>query len=317
MGGETANIAEMAARISKEVFRRFLWEPVGPVDTNWECLNPEHNRKTHPSDVVYAYQDPYLDERVYVNADLKSYACTSITSGKIGGAVHSLSTAIDCAATNEDWQKTYAVKPGNWRCDGLLFIYNHDGEFEADFHTKLRNAPSKNIAAGKAKRLFVLGPKRIEFLANVANDISLALTDDVPLSPNYGFYYPDLVRHRHQAFVARAPASLEMLTAPWLTVSNGEASYIVYVALSDPEIEDFTFLIDSFFRYQMLDRVKKISVRLVNPLDTTDALTKFSRARERFIASPYVAQDRLSHVECSAVTRVIARYDQYQIGMER
>ena len=41
------------------------------TNINWPCENQEkHEVKTHPSDVVFWYEEPYSQSRTYVNCDL-------------------------------------------------------------------------------------------------------------------------------------------------------------------------------------------------------------------------------------------------------
>lgn len=58
---ETAHIAEIADKLSKELFAEFLWRRVGPTNQNWNCEDTgRHGVTTHPSDVVFAYDEPEL-----------------------------------------------------------------------------------------------------------------------------------------------------------------------------------------------------------------------------------------------------------------
>jgi hypothetical protein len=99
---ETANIAEIAAKVSKELFGTFLWETHGPIDQEWPCEEPENHRPSrrrrganrgasddsennrgdeaecqsvpvvkHPTDIVFYYDEPYSNHRTYINCDLK------------------------------------------------------------------------------------------------------------------------------------------------------------------------------------------------------------------------------------------------------
>lgn len=71
---ETINIAKMAEKLSKGIFLEFLWGRMEHTNINWPCENQEkHEVKTHPSDVVFWYDEPYSQSRTYVNCDLKSY----------------------------------------------------------------------------------------------------------------------------------------------------------------------------------------------------------------------------------------------------
>ena len=81
---ETSNIAQMAEKVSKEIFSEFFWDKVGSIDTNWNCCQQKkHNKTTHPTDIVFRYEDPYEQKYINVNYDLKSYAKGSINTTTI------------------------------------------------------------------------------------------------------------------------------------------------------------------------------------------------------------------------------------------
>ena len=65
MSGETRYVAEIAEIISRDVFKHFRWNVAALTDTNFDCVkSQEHSRKddhTHPVDVVFYYDDPYLN----------------------------------------------------------------------------------------------------------------------------------------------------------------------------------------------------------------------------------------------------------------
>ncbi|MCY0853228.1 hypothetical protein [Cupriavidus sp. D39] len=99
---ETTNIAKMAEKLSKELFAEFLWQKMGPTNINWPCEDQSsHKAITHPSDVVFYYEEPYTQARTYVNCDLKSYAKGSITASSIRSAIESLARALSCAEKSE------------------------------------------------------------------------------------------------------------------------------------------------------------------------------------------------------------------------
>src|SRR5438477_12565199 len=105
---ETTNIARMAELLSSELFGDFLWQRVGPTNTNWACEEKEkHKLKTHPSDAVFWYDNPYAQSRTYVNCDLKSYARGSIKAAGVLSAMEGLALAINCAEKSAEWQKQF------------------------------------------------------------------------------------------------------------------------------------------------------------------------------------------------------------------
>ena len=112
---ETINIGEIAGRLSREIFRYFLWSAHPKTDDNFDCTNPKHvgennkSKLTHPGDVVFSYSDPYLCKLIYLHTDLKSCSAGSISSTKIRKALKSLCMTIDCARGSGKWREKYSV----------------------------------------------------------------------------------------------------------------------------------------------------------------------------------------------------------------
>lgn len=124
---ETVNTAKMAEKLCDELFGEFFWTKVGPTNANWKCAMPEiHNVATHPSDVVYFYDEPYSLRRTYIQCDLKSYAKGSITSTAIRSALESLALQVSCAEMSDEWRSLYAHDHATYTITGLLVVYNHD-----------------------------------------------------------------------------------------------------------------------------------------------------------------------------------------------
>ena len=71
---ETKHIADMASKVSDDLFEVFKWKRKIVEDHSWLCVTPdEHEGKNdHPSDCVFYYRDPYDNEMKYINTDLKS-----------------------------------------------------------------------------------------------------------------------------------------------------------------------------------------------------------------------------------------------------
>jgi len=135
---ETTNIAKMAEKLSIELFDVFFWKQVGPHNHSWSCEERElHSSKTHPSDVVFYYDEPYSPERAYINCDLKSYGTGSINTNSVKSAIESLARALTCAEKSEEWRTNYIHNHVSAKIYGLLFVYNHDGEYDKDFNKHL------------------------------------------------------------------------------------------------------------------------------------------------------------------------------------
>ena len=103
---ETANISQVANKIANDIFKVFFWEMQPQQDTNFECVSDHHKtengakKATHPGDVVFHYMDPYLNKRVYLHTDLKSYKKSTLQATKIRESLKSLAMTVGCAAVS-------------------------------------------------------------------------------------------------------------------------------------------------------------------------------------------------------------------------
>lgn len=155
--GETDNIARMASKVSDELLGVFGWRRTGPVNENWQCVTEAHAKTTHPSDVVFSYEDPYRDLTIFWTVDLKSYAAGTINKGVVRNACGSLVKAVECAGVCQGWHSKYVDVETNWRCDGLLFVYNHDGAYAGDFGEYIQDLDMSTLALPKGRRVVALG----------------------------------------------------------------------------------------------------------------------------------------------------------------
>lgn len=48
-------------------------------------------------------------------------------------ALVSLANSIDCAQGCKEWKERYSYKSGASEVRGMLFVYNHDGDFDQSF----------------------------------------------------------------------------------------------------------------------------------------------------------------------------------------
>src|ERR1043165_5667636 len=88
---ETSNIAEIARIVAKDIFGVFGWNTIGPKDHDFSCaLHAEHGKTTHPADVVFWYEDPYVNQKIFLNTDLKSWKKETFGKPKIRGEITSL-----------------------------------------------------------------------------------------------------------------------------------------------------------------------------------------------------------------------------------
>lgn len=324
--GETENISKIANKVSDELFSIFGWEKVGPVNQNWDCVQPDEHKtgaNTHPSDVVFHYDDPYKKGSVYVSVDLKSYAAASITATSVAGAVASLGKATACANISDRFTNLYVRNPetAHWEVVGLLFVYNHDGEFEKSFSALSQQIAEANYALPENRRMFLMGPDKISYLYNVALDL-IYLKGRGLIDEKFKFYFPDLINLKTKNDREADAATLEWLTGPWQIIRSG-VNTLVYFDQEKPSADDFKYLLDFLFRYQLVDQKKKIQVRMLRASnDQSDSAAIFDKAKGEYATAVHplekeIFQKRLQVIEFEGIATKSTYFDHIQIGMER
>jgi len=323
---ETGSIAKMADRLSAEIFNVFNWERTGPLNANWPCDNPQHDGKTHPSDVVFYYDSPYKDTRTYIACDLKSYGRSSISKAAIHKAAKSLAKALSCAENSAEWQEQYVHENVTADICALLFVYNHDGEYDSDFQDYLHSLTHEELNVPKGARLFILGPRDIYWLHNVTADIIYARgTKTLPEQQYCQYHYPNLVRHKKlQPTKARA-ATLEMLTGPWIileynpptTTTTFPKGYVIYYRRRGEKTDEFLYLIDYLLHYQFFDDNPFIRIKLLDAHHNAPAL--FSKAIDEYVDEHEGGEDlktQLKAIDFAIMQNVHKNFSEQQIGME-
>jgi hypothetical protein len=302
---ETSAISKMAAKLSSELFQAFLWSSTGPRDQNWLCLQPDqHKKKTHPTDVVFYYDEPYSQTRTYINCDLKSYAKDSISPGAIHSALKSLALAISCAEQSAEWRERYTHDGFSPAICGLLFLYNHDGQYDTNFKELFRTIKFDDIKVPSGSKLFVLGPLDIEWLDNVHYEINqMRGTGKLAPPENCRFYYPHLVLKKNVQMESARAATLEMLTSPWLTLlaepaESSNKTAIVFYRDRGETTEEFLYLLDYLMHYQLITIGTTIHEYIEN----------YQGGRE--------TADRLRSIELSRINRIHTSFSEIEIGME-
>jgi len=306
MSGETANIAEVAEKISNEIFGFFRWKNSGRYNENFPCNNPEIHfgkkvksdfgfKKSHPCDCVFSYYDPYKHRVVYLLTDLKSYAAGSIQQARIKSAIVSLAKSAECAECSSEWQKNYIPSDDPSKVHGLLFVYNHDGAFDKNFDGVLRKIKTETIPVAKGQNIYIISPMRIKYLMTVCSDIRRLFFEE-EISKKYSFFYPELTLHKTSGDQDDYPATVELLCAPYMIlqwdefeVENGDdraglAGCIVYYNKPGEDFHEFLYLIDSLSRYQILNNKKRIMIRMAHSEPDPAAKANFIRAKSRYIS---------------------------------
>lgn len=321
---ETGDIAKIATKVSDDIFRIFGWERRPPRDRNWACVTENHGKDTHPSDVVFRYEDPVEHSTIYLSLDLKSFAKSSITQSSIKKALQSLGIAIECANKSQQWRDLYVSSDHNFKVMGLLFVYNHDNQFTQEFLSFTRELTSASLKVRRPVKLFLLGPKEINYLITVANDIKAQRGDEnLSKAEDCSFFYPDLVRIRVKSNSAQA-ATIEMLTGPWQVLrfekagkQKNKSGYYCYYSGAGTNVEEFKYIFDYLFRHQLVRPDEEIQIRCANA--ASNAAVVFDNAKEQYALDffPHTdVRDRLITVNFSRINTVIQQFSDIELGME-
>jgi hypothetical protein len=321
---ETRNIAEMATLLSDDLFGEFLWQRTGPTDTNWPCEDPEsHKVKTHPSDVVFFYDNPYSLTRTYVNCDLKSYASGTISKAKLTPSIESLARSLSCAEKSQEWQKRFIHDTVTPEICGLLFVYNHDNGYDQDFKVLMSDANPKIDDLPKNSKLFVLGPEDIFWLNNVRYEIvQMRGKGLIPTQEHCRFFYPNLVRRNNiQPEHARA-ATLEMLTGPWIVLSylhpkTNRNGYAIFYRRIGDSVPEFLYFIDYLMYYQLLQANTDVYIRTLETDLNAPAI--FQRAVHEYTEqceNSEEIRERLKAITYAQMNDIHTQFSEIEIGMD-
>jgi len=324
---ETSNIAKMAEIVSREIFSEFFWENVGSLDTNWDCAQPDrHNKKTHPSDIVFRYEHPYENKFVNINFDLKSYAKGTINTTSVKNALESLALASECTHISPQWQKLYQsqIKPTD--IISSLFIYNHDNSFDKGFEKIFLDATKRDLNMSEGNKIFVFSPQRILYLLNIVNDMKRLRGDDIlPSKKHYTFYYPTL-DERPVRNIWKSSATIETLFSTWQIIKykvspknekSNDFGIILFYSKKGETQEEFQYMIDYLFHYQLIGNASKIEIRLANA--DVYAKTCFDSAIYEY-KNKFEIEDemvsKLDSIEFNSMMNIIKEFSEIEIGMD-
>ncbi|MDL2280115.1 hypothetical protein LJC15_05610 [Desulfovibrio sp. OttesenSCG-928-G11] len=286
--GETSKTAQMAEFVSAEIFKYLGWERVGGTDVNWECVNDVHNRATHPADAVYQYLEPYQNKMTYVLCDFKSYAKSSITKSSIEEALKNLNDSLTCAKVSPDWSEKYRFTEKPSDVKAMLFIYNHDGEFQRDFSELLLSA-TKKLSIDPGNIIYVMDPSKILYFLNIALNMKLLRGEEEPKLPSIdkcGYFYPEMTNMNLFHDTSRLPLTIETMggSTHILRYGNEDGGDIVGLDVYTPIAGDnagyFLYLLDYLRKYNCLQENKK--VRIFMPFSCESASINLDRAKKIF-----------------------------------
>lgn len=355
MSGETSALAEIANKVSKDIFKWFKWERIGLKDQNFNCVKQDRHsprkiqQHTHPVDIVFKYDDPYLEHSVLLNTDLKSYGSNSISSANIRKALKSLAQTIDCARVSSEWRDRYDTT-GEAEIRGLLFVYNHDAEYDKSFTNYLEPPKKKSETPDTAENtliaeslpleagqlIHVLEPRTIAYLTTIISDVHRMHTEGSFPFKNYYFFYPELQLHRTRVNSYKRPATIELLSGPFFVVGHDEVikydeetqtnnktyedGYVIFYNRPGSSSYEFMYLFDVLSSYQILDGTKKLRIRVAHHAPNSSIRSNFKRAIEMYIVDwnfdDYKKQI-LEDIDLEIIEIQKSSFSQEDIGWER
>lgn len=286
--GETANTALMAEFVSEEIFQHLGWERVGSKNNDWECVSDAHGRTTHPADAVYQYHEPYCNKMTYVLSDFKSYSKKSISKSSIEDALKNLNDSLTCAKISPDWSKKYRFTEKPSEVKGMLFIYNHDGEFQRDFFELLDSA-TKKLSIDPGNIIYIMDPSKILYFLNIALNMKILRGGgeaELPATDKCGYFYPELLNTNLFHDTSRLPLTIEHMGGSthilrYGTEAGGDISGLdVYTTNSGEDFGYFLYLLDYLRKLNCLQENKKI--RIFMPFSSENASINLDRAKKIF-----------------------------------
>nr|WP_075745779.1 hypothetical protein [Pseudomonas alcaliphila] len=311
MSGEVANVTDVATKITKDIFKWFKWEAIPTMDENFPChkverhkpkpkkeskKKPEEKNHSHPVDVVFRYFDPYKNRSILLNTDLKSYAKSSIQTSRISTALESLASTIDCARSSSEWQKKYVLEKGDYEVRGMLFIYNHDGEYHKDLMGLVKGIHLNKLGIQQGQLLHLLDAVRIRYLYSVVMDIKNLIVENEFPADDYSFFYPELYLHRSHGDSGNLPATIELLCSPYMIIHHGPVSlsgedastndgYLIYYNQDGSTEHEFRYLLDSLARFQILRSRSSIKIRMAHHSPDPAIKNNFQAAKNAYLLS--------------------------------
>lgn len=313
---ETSNIGKMAVLLSEELFHYFRWGKCNFEDINWKCENAEHEKTTHPADVVFYYNDPYTNTVTYIHTDLKSFSESTLSNLNLKDVLESLSMQVECSEISEEWQTFYLDGASDFKVHGMLFIYNHDNKYIKTLTSKFSKISDVSINTPKNSRLYVLDPSDIYWLNNIGLHLGrLQLKKEI--SCNYTFFYP---QRKDQATIGNSrAATIDLLKSPFIILEDKTLKkVIIYYRPEGEEVDEFVYLIDYLRHHQLLvDIDSKITIYQLDqctfsPANFKNAIRKCESLLN--IKDPEL-KDLLNKIDIQKIKHFTTEFSEIEIGM--
>lgn len=331
MAGESSNIAALAGLMANDIFTPLGWdESHGPRDENFKCLKPGHQPKKHtehPVDVVFSYLSPYTRKKNYFLVDLKSYSKGTIEKKDLTAPLRSLAKTVSCAQVSKEWRSKYCYADDeDFVLHGMLFVYNHDSQYDKDFRSILQRVTVQDLEMPSDSRVFVIGPDDISYLLSMINDFkTVRLNNGLTLDDPIKFHCVNQVLQ--PAAVSDSPvAHIEAVIGPYQLISYDVKSkdalsrkdFAIYYRGQGKSPEEFEFILDFMLRKELIQSDNKISI--IGMFLDHEAERHFKEAKTRLLSKMYnldTFKDRLDQVLLRRADLVVRSFSKEVVGMER
>jgi hypothetical protein len=234
--------------------------------------------------------------------------------------------ASECTQISEEWQNIYQSKTMNTDIVSSLFVYNHDNSFDRDFDKFLVEATKRDLKLASGNKIFVFSPQKIQYLITIVNDIKVLRGDEIlPNKKHYTFYYPTLDK-KPTRNPWNSSATIETLFNAWQILKfkinpdspeSNDFGIIIYYSKKGECQEEFQYLIDYLFHYQLISQASKIMVRVANA--EKYASTNFQNAvneyKNKFAPDDQTVK-KLESIEFESITNIVKNFSEIEIGME-
>jgi hypothetical protein len=214
---------------------------------------------------------------------------------------------------------------------GLLFVYNHDGEYDKDFRQHLKALQSVKLDLPKGSKVVVMGPEDILWLDNVRYEICQMRGrrtggEPLPDPEHCKYFYPQLVRRKNLQLDHARAATLEMLTSRLIVLEYSRPNapdrkgYVLFYRGTGGTADEFTYLLDYLRHFQLLQEEVDIEVKLLDASLVAQAM--FQKAVQSYVdvltagspVSPLA--ERVSSIQFKRITQVTSRFSDLELGMD-
>lgn len=212
----------------------------------------------------------------------------------------------------------------------MLFIFNHDGEYDKSFDDTLKGIKISEIEIPENRRLFVLGPQDIHWINNVSHDIQWLRgrsgPNKLPGDEFCTYFYPQDVKSIQVRGETRCAAILEVLTGPWIILKYHEtrstaSGFIIYYKNSKASTDEFLYFFDFMRRHGILGEGHKIQIRYLddggaNALSFQTAQQQYAEQVARSLEDPGTLAAAVRAVTIDSISNVTKKFSEIEIGLE-